>query len=172
MLTDVVQGTVITPPLDAQATRDGMNVLFRLADLGIPWIPSAVHANNTVLREQPQVVQRFVAGAAEAVYFTAKNPAVARAALRKVLELEDSDVLDAAYEAYALRLAAPRATISFEALAANIEAIRASGSTVTVRGPEDVAVNTYVDDLARTGFLQSSVGRRATAALTARDPMP
>jgi ABC-type nitrate/sulfonate/bicarbonate transport system substrate-binding protein len=158
MLTDVVQGTVITPPLDAQATHDGMNVLYRLADLGIPWIPSAVHANNAVLRDNPRLVQRFVAGAVEAVHFTAKNPAVARAALRNVLELEDPNVLDAAYDAYALRLAAPRATISFEALAANLEAIRASGGTVTVRGPEDVAVNTFVDDLTRTGFLQALWG--------------
>jgi ABC-type nitrate/sulfonate/bicarbonate transport system substrate-binding protein len=163
MLTDVVQGTVITPPLDAQATHDGMNVLYRLADLGIPWIPSAVHTNNVVLREQPRVVQRFVAASVEAVHFTAKNPAVARAALRRVLDLDDPGVLDAAYEAYALRLAAPRATISFDALAATIEALRASGGTVTVRGPEDVAVNTFVDDLERTGFLQALWGSELPA---------
>ena len=62
-----VQGIVITPPLDAQARKDGLNVLYDLADLNLPFVYSAVHAGDRLIRDNPQLVQRFVAAMAESV---------------------------------------------------------------------------------------------------------
>lgn len=158
MVADIVQGNVFTPPLDAQARRDGMNVLYDLADLGIPSIYSSIHASNTVIREHPDWVGRFVAAMAEAVYFTEKNPEAARQSLRNVLKLEDSAALDSAYQAYAVKHVNRRMSVPLDAVSAVIADARAEGTNVTVRGPEDVATNTFVDDLDRTGFLQQLWG--------------
>ena len=52
MAANMVQGVVVTPPLDVRAKNDGFNVLYRLVDLDLPFIYSSVHANSKILREQ------------------------------------------------------------------------------------------------------------------------
>jgi NitT/TauT family transport system substrate-binding protein len=158
LLMDVVQGNVLTPPMDARARQDGLNIVYDLADLGIPSIYSSAHASNTAIRDNPQMVQRFVAAMAEAVHFTEKSPEVARQALRKVLNLEDPDALDSAYRAYAQKHINRRLSVPFDAVSAGIEDAREQGSPVVARGPEDIATNQFADDLERTGFLQQLWG--------------
>jgi NitT/TauT family transport system substrate-binding protein len=158
VISNVAQAAAVTPPLDAQARRDGLNVIYHMEDLGLPFVYSALHSNVETIRNQPRAVQRFVAALAEAVYYTEKQPEVTRQVLRKVLELEESDALDAAYEAYARKHVNRRLTIPIDALDEGIEHAREQGTQVTVRGGADVATNQFVDDLERTGFLQALWG--------------
>jgi ABC-type nitrate/sulfonate/bicarbonate transport system substrate-binding protein len=157
MLADVVQGNVLTPPMDARARQDGLNVIYDLADLGIPSIYSSAHASNASIRERPQMVGRFVAALAEAVQFTEKHPDVARQALRKVLNLDDPDALDAAYQAYAIKHVNRRLSVPYEAVTAAIDDARAQGTPVVKRA-EEIATNQFTDELERSGFLQQLWG--------------
>jgi ABC-type nitrate/sulfonate/bicarbonate transport system substrate-binding protein len=157
-VSNIVQATAITPPLNAQAVKDGMSILYDLGDLGMPFLSNAIQANDALVREQPGVVQRFVAAAGEAVYFTSRNPELAREALRRAMDLEDPDALEAAFQAYARKHANPRLRFPMEAVSASLEAARAAGSPSTVRGPEEIATNQFADDLGRTGFLEQLWG--------------
>ncbi|HLH26171.1 MAG TPA: ABC transporter substrate-binding protein [Chloroflexota bacterium] len=154
LLAGVVGGIIITPPLEVQARKDGLNVVYELSDMNLPFIYSAVHAPNTLIRDNPQLVQRFVAAMADAVYFTEKNPDVARAALQKVLKLDDPESLDSAYNAYAKKLVNRRMTIPLSTVNDAINDAREQGTQVTVSGPEAIATNQFVDELDRNGFLQ------------------
>ena len=69
MATNIVQGVVITPPLDVRAKNDGYNALYRLIDLDIPFLYSSLHASTRTIRERPEMVQRMVAAFAEAIHF-------------------------------------------------------------------------------------------------------
>ena len=157
MIADIVQGNVLTPPMDARARQDGLNVIYDLADLGIPSIYSSAHASNAAIRERPQMVSRFVAALAEAVYYTEKHPEVARQALRRVLNLEDPDALDAAYQAYAIKHVNRRLNVPRDAVAAAIDDARTQGAPVVKRA-EDVSTNQFADELDRSGFLQQLWG--------------
>jgi len=157
MIADIVQGNVLTPPMDARARQDGLNVIYDLADLGIPSIYSSAHASNASIRERPQMVGRFVAALAEAVYYTEKHPDVPRQALRKVLNLEDLDALDAAYQAYAIKHVNRRLNVPRDAVAAAIDDARTQGAPVVKRA-EDVSTNQFADELDRSGFLQQLWG--------------
>ncbi len=162
MIADIVQGNVLTPPMDARARQDGLNIVYDLADLGIPAVYSSAHASNALIRDNPRLVGRFVAALAEAVHFTEKHPDVARQALRRVLNLEDPDALDAAYRAYAQKHVNRRLQVPLDAVAAGIEDARAQGTNIAVRGPEDIVTNQFADDLERTGFLQQLWGAELT----------
>ena len=164
MLANMVQGVAVPPPFDAQGRKDGMHVLYDLADLGLPFVYSAVHASNAAIQNNPRLVQRFVAAIAEAVHFTEKNPAIASQAMRRVLEIEDTDILDSAYQAYARKLVNRDLHVPFDAVDASIEDARTAGTTVTVRGAQDVATNVFVDDLARSGFLEALWGAELASA--------
>jgi NitT/TauT family transport system substrate-binding protein len=158
LLAGVVQGIIITPPLEVQARKDGLNVVYELSDMNLPFVYSAVHAPNTLIRDNPQLVQRFVAAMAEAVYYTEKHPDVAREALKKVLKLDDPESLDSAYNAYATKLVNRRMTVPLPIVGQAIEDAREQGTQVTVSGPEAIATNQFTDDLERTGFLQQVWG--------------
>jgi NitT/TauT family transport system substrate-binding protein len=154
LLAGMVQATAITPPLDAQARREGMNVIYEMNDLGLPSIYSALQTSDAMIKNGPQTVQRFVAAIAEVVQFTEKNPAVARQVLRKTLDLEDSDALDSAYQAYAVKYVNRSVRVPADAVVAALDDLREDGVQVTARGPDDITNNTFADDLERTGFLQ------------------
>jgi len=154
MIADVIQGHLIGPPFDAAARKDGYNVVYEISDLGLPSAPVAVHASNAVLRDNPRLVQRFVAAMAESVRFAEQNPAVAREALRKTMDLDDPDGLDSVYNSFAVKHANRSMLVSFEALRAGIEEVRTEGTPVTIDGPDDIATNAFVEDLQRTGFFE------------------
>ncbi len=154
----IVDATAITPPLDAQARREGLNVIYYMSDLGLPSIYSALHTSGQMVRSQPRTVQRFVAALADDVHYTEQHPGVARQVLRKVLELEESDALEAAYEAYARRHVNRSLAVPLDAVRAGIEEAREQGTQIAVRGAEDIATNQFAADLERTGFLRALWG--------------
>jgi ABC-type nitrate/sulfonate/bicarbonate transport system substrate-binding protein len=130
-----------------------LNIIYDLNDLGIPAVYSAAHTSAMLVREQPRLVQRFVAAIAEAVHYTEKQPAAARQVLRKVLDLDDSEALDSAYQAYAVKHVNRRLALPLDAVLAGIEDARATGTPVAVRGAEDITINTFAEELERSGFL-------------------
>ena len=74
MMAGIIQAAPVTPPLDARGKKDGLNVIYNLKELNLPFIYSSVHTNPKMMKERPQLVQRFVAVMAESVYFAEKNP--------------------------------------------------------------------------------------------------
>ena len=67
-------------------------------------------------------------------------------------------IVDAAYQAYAVRYVNRRVTVPFDAVSAALDDLREAGTQVGARGPEDVATNRFADDLERTGFLRQLWG--------------
>src|SRR5206468_9228119 len=82
MMGGIIQATPVTPPLNALGKKDGLNNIYNLKDLNLPFIYSSVHASSKLLKERPPLVQRFVAAMAESVYFVEKNPDKAKASLK------------------------------------------------------------------------------------------
>lgn len=157
LLQDLGHATMVTPPLDARARRDGLNVIYRLDDLNLPAIYSSLFTNNRLLKEQPEIVQKFVAAMAEAIHFVEKNPDRAKASVGKVLAIKDSESLQAAYDAYAKQLVNRRATIPVSRVAETIEAARQAGAQVR-RKPGETYDNSFAENLEKTGFLKDLWG--------------
>ena len=153
LLQDIVQATLIQPPLDVQGRKDGFNVIYHLNDLGFPFIYSSVFTNSRTLQEKPLLVQRFVAGLAETVYFVEKNPQQAMAAVGKTLSIKDPAVLQSAYDAYAMRLVNRRMIVPPKLVAETIETAREEGTSIRKK-PAEVFDNTFVENLEKSGFLR------------------
>ncbi len=157
LLQDLGHATMVTPPLDARARRDGFNVIYQLDNLNLPAIYSSLFTSNRLLKERPEVVQRFVAAMAEAVHFVEKNPERAKASVGKVLAIKDAESLQAAYDAYAKQLINRRVTIPASRVADTIEAARQSGAQVH-RKPSETYDNSFAENLAKSGFLKDLWG--------------
>jgi ABC-type nitrate/sulfonate/bicarbonate transport system substrate-binding protein len=157
MVANLVQGIIVTPPLDVRAKNDGFNVLYRLVDLDLPFIYSSVHANSKILREKPEVVQSVVAAFAEAIHFMEKNPEKAKRALATAMRVKDDEALRVAYNVYAKEIIDRRMIVPAAPVAESIERLRASGTHVRKK-PEEIYDNNFVQTLEKSGFLKDLWG--------------
>ena len=156
------QATMVTPPLDARAKRDGFNVIYHLDDLNLPAIYSSLFANDRIIRERPAVVQKFVAAMAEAVHFVEKNPEKAKASVTRVLALKDPESAQSAYDAYAKQLVNRRIGVPASRLKEAVEVARQAGANVR-RKPAETFDNSFAEHLYKSGFLKELWGAEMPA---------
>jgi ABC-type nitrate/sulfonate/bicarbonate transport system substrate-binding protein len=154
---DVGQATVVTPPLDARAKREGLNVIYHLDDLNLPSIYSSMFVNDRMIRERPAIVQKFVAAMAEAIHFVEKNPDKAKASISKVLALKDHELAQSAYDAYAKQMINRRIAVPVSRVTDTIENARQAGANVR-RKPAETYDNTFAENLEKSGFLKELWG--------------
>ncbi len=158
MVANQVQGVVITPPLDVRAKNDGYNITYRLIDLDIPFIYSSLHASSRSIRERPEMVQRMVAAFAEALSFTDRNPAKAKAAIGKIMRIKDEEALQVSYNVYTKDIVDRRMIVPANAVADSVELLRAQGTPVK-RKPEDLYDNSFANNLEKSGFQKELWGK-------------
>jgi NitT/TauT family transport system substrate-binding protein len=154
---DIGQATMVTPPLDARAKREGLNVIYHLDDLNLPAIYSSMFANDRTIKERPAIVQKFIAALAEAIHFVEKNPEKAKASVSKVLALKDQESAHSAYDAYAKQMINRRVAIPVSRVIDAIESARQAGANVR-RKPAETYDNSFAENLEKTGFLKELWG--------------
>ncbi len=151
MAANIVQGIVITPPLDVRARNDGYNVTYRLIDMDIPFIYSSLHASSQTIRERPEMVQRMVAAFAEAIHFTDNNPAKTKAAIAKAMRVKDEEALQVSYNVYTKDIVDRHMIVPSAAVAESVELQRRLGVPIKRRA-EDLYDNSFVNNLEKSGF--------------------
>jgi ABC-type nitrate/sulfonate/bicarbonate transport system substrate-binding protein len=157
MMGGIVQAAPVTPPLDARGKKDGLNNIYNLKDLNLPFIYSSIHTNSKNLRQRPQIVQRFVAAMAESIYFVEKNPDKAKGSLGKVLKISEPEILQSAYDAYAISLINRSMTVPPNALAEAVEVARENGTNIRKK-PAELYDNSFAEQLRKSGFLKELWG--------------
>jgi NitT/TauT family transport system substrate-binding protein len=157
MMAGIIQAAPVTPPLDARGKKDGLNLIYNLKDLNLPFIYSSLHTNAKTLKERPQLVQRFVAAMAESVHYVEKNPDKAKASLSKVLKISESEILQSAYDAYAVSLINRSMLVPVNALAEAVEVARDTGTAVRKK-PAELFDNGFAEQLSKSGFLKELWG--------------
>ena len=154
---DVFQATLIQPPLDARGRKDGFNVIYRLTDLGFPFIYSSLFTNSRSLRERPEIVQKAVAALAESIYFVEKNPQLAMNAVGRTLRITDADTLRSAYDTYARDLINRSMRVPAKMVSDTLDLARADGVIIR-RKPNEIFDNSFVEQLEKSGFLKELWG--------------
>lgn len=157
MMQGLTQATLLTPPMDVRARRDGFGLIYNLNELDVPAIYSSMFTNFKSLKERPALIQRFVAALAETVQFVEKNPDKGKAALAKVLSINDQEVLQSAYNAYAKALVNRRMLVPLNAVSQAVESAREDGTQIRRKAPE-IVDNGFAENLERSGFLKELWG--------------
>ena len=159
MLQGLTQATFLTPPMDVRAKRDGFSLVYNLNELGVPSIYSSMFTNAKGLKERQPLVQRFVAALAEAIHFLEMNPEKGKAALAKVLSINDQEVLQSAYDAYAKALVNRRVLVPVNGVTQAVENAREDGTQIR-RKPTEIVDNSFAEQLDKSGFLKELWGRQ------------
>ena len=158
MVANLVQGVVITPPIDVRAKNDGYNVLYRLIDMDIPFIYSSLHATSRTVRDRPEMVQRMVAAFAEAIHYVDKNPVKTKSAIAKIMRTKDDEALQVSYNVYTKDIVDRRMIVPGQAVNDSLELYRSLGIPIK-RKAEDIYDNSFVNHLEKSGFQRELWGR-------------
>jgi len=159
MVANLVQGVVISPPIDVRARNDGYNITYRLIEMDLPFVYSSVHAGSRFIRERPEVVQRMVAAFAEAVQFVDKNSTKTKAALAKVMRIKDEEALNSSYNVYGKEIVDRRMVVLAQAVAETVELVRGLGLPVK-RKAEELYDNSFVANLEKNGLQKELWGSK------------
>jgi len=158
MVANIVQGVVITPPLDVRAKNEGYHIAYRLIDLDIPFIYSSLHATSRLIHERPETVQRMVAAFAEAIHFTDRNPAKAKAAISKIMRVKDEEALEVSYKVYTKDIVDRHMVVPAQAVVDSVELQRSLGTPIK-RPADQLYDNSFVNNLEKSGFIKELWGK-------------
>jgi NitT/TauT family transport system substrate-binding protein len=159
VLAGVIDAANVTPPLEVQAKDDGLNIIYQLKNLPIPFIYSALHSNENMLNNHPQTVQRFVAAIAESTWWMQSHKPEAEQSITKQLGITDPAALDSAYQAYAVDYANPSTDIPMKAAQDSIDLAKTQGTPVQKNKADQIVDLRFVQDLQTSGFLEKMWGK-------------
>jgi NitT/TauT family transport system substrate-binding protein len=94
----VIDATIVSPPLDFQAKKQGYQILVNIADLKIPYPQLVIEATERYVRENPQTVKSFLKGFIEGVHYAASHKDETKKIMTKYLKTVDPEILDVTYQ--------------------------------------------------------------------------
>ena len=155
LLAGNIEATIISPPLDLMAKKDGFNILVNIPDLKIPYPQQTLETTDRFAREHPQIVKNFLKGYIEGVYFAAKNKDHTIKTILKYLKTSsDPEILDATYQSFV--------QVTDYSARPNLEGIRNAMDEVALRlpavknkKPEDFVNARFLNELEKEGFFKS-----------------
>jgi ABC-type nitrate/sulfonate/bicarbonate transport system substrate-binding protein len=100
----------------------------------------------------------MVAAFAEAISFSDRNPAKAKAAIAKVMRVKDEEALQVAYSVYTKDIVERHMIVPAQVVAESVELQRSLGTPIK-RKPDDLYDNSFVNNLDKSGFLRELWGK-------------
>jgi ABC-type nitrate/sulfonate/bicarbonate transport system substrate-binding protein len=93
-----VQAAVFGYPATSRAVKLGNRVLLHLPTLNIPYASTGVSTRGDIIRDDPDLVKRYLAAEVEAIALMKKDRAFTIKVLSKYLRTEDMDLLSESYD--------------------------------------------------------------------------
>jgi NitT/TauT family transport system substrate-binding protein len=152
-----IQGTLFSPPQNITAQREGFNALADVAELGLPFVHIGVATTRTFIRDNPEIVRRYVKSHIEAVAAMKTDREMAIKTLAKYLgQIKDRDVLIKSYEA-----AAPDNRISrkqypyLAGLQMALDLLAEENPKAKSAKPEDFVDSRFIKELDDSGYIDN-----------------
>ena len=150
-----IDATIISPPLDITAKKQGYQILVNIAELKIPYPQQVIETTDRFIRENPHTVKNFLKGFIEGVRYAASSKEETKKAIIKYLKTTDPEILEATYQSFV--------QVTDETCYPNMEGIRNAMDEVAQRvtavkskKPEDFVSTRFLKELEREGFFSQA----------------
>src|SRR6266496_2623194 len=136
-----VQGGVFGYPATSRAVKFGNRVLLHMPTLNIPYASTGVSTRGEIIRDDPDLVRRYLSAQIEAIALMKRERAFTMKLLSKYLRTNDMDILTESYDIqiakYMMKVPLPTA-----------DAVRSVLDELAERNPKakDLDPNKFFDD--------------------------
>ena len=148
-----IDATIVSPPLDLTAKKQGYQILVNIADLGIPYPQQIIETTDRFARENSHAVKNFLKGFIEAVRYVATHKAETKKIITKYLKTSDPEILEATYQSY-LQVTDYSAYPNLEGLRNALEEVAQRVPAAKSKKPEDFVDTRFLKELEKEGFLK------------------
>ena len=149
-----IDATIVSPPLDFTAKKQGFQILVNIAELGIPYPQTVIETTDRFIREQPQTVKAFLKGFAEAARYAAANKDETKKMITKYLKTSDSEILEATYQSY-LQVTDYSGQPNMQGIQNAMDEVGVRVPAVKTKKPEEFVDTRFLKELEKEGFFKN-----------------
>jgi NitT/TauT family transport system substrate-binding protein len=150
-----IDATIVSPPLDIAAKKQGFQILVNIADLGIPYPQQVLETTDRFNRENPQLVKNLVKGFIEGVRYAATHKDETKRIITKYLKATDPEVLEATYQSY-LQVTDYTANPSLPGIRNAIDEVAVRMPVAKSKKPEEFVDTRFLKELEKEGFFKTA----------------
>ena len=147
-----IDATLVSPPLDLTAKKQGYNILVNLADLGIAYPQQVIETTDRFIRENPLGIKNFLKGFIEGVRYAATHKDETKKLIAKYLKVDDSELLEATYQSY-LQVTDYSGYAKLDGVQNAMDEVGQRVAVVKTKKPEDFVNTRFLKELEKEGFL-------------------
>lgn len=149
----VIDATIVSPPLDFQAKKQGYQILVNIADLKIPYPQLVVESTERYVKENRQTVKSFLKGFIEGVHYAANRKNETKKIMTKYLKTVDPEILDIAYQNF-LETTDYSGRPNLDGIRNAMDEVAARVPAVKSRKPEEFVDTRILRELEKEGFFK------------------
>lgn len=148
-----IQAGILSYPAIGRARKLGHHVLLDIASLGVAYASTGMSTRGRVIREDPDLVRRYMSAQVEAIARAKRDKSLAMKVMGKYLRLTDPEVLSEAYDIYVNKhlLRVPLTTV--DALKGVLEELAARNPKAKEMDPRKFFDDSFVRQLQTSGFI-------------------
>jgi len=146
-----LDATLVSPPLDFVAKKQGLPILVNVAQLGIPYPQLVIETTDRLNRDNPKVVTGFLKGFIEAIYYGAKFKDETKKIITKHLKISDPEILDATYESL-IKVTDYSAEPNLEGIRNALDEVALRVPAVKTKNPQDFIDLRFLKELRTEKF--------------------
>jgi len=150
-----IEATIVSPPLDLTAKKQGYSILVNIADLGIPYPQQIVETTDRFVREKPQNIKNFLKGFIEGIGWVARNKDETKKIIAKYLKPGDPEILEATYQSY-LQVTDYSGYPNLEGMRNALDEVAFRVPSAKNKKPEDFINTRFLRELETEGFLRQA----------------
>jgi ABC-type nitrate/sulfonate/bicarbonate transport system substrate-binding protein len=153
ILAGALDATLVSPPLDLTAKKQGLSILVNIAELGIPYPQTIVETTERFNREHPQIVKSFLKGFIQGIHYAVTHKDETKKIVTKYLMTADPEILEATYQSF-LQVTDYSAYPNLEGLRNAIDEVATRVPAAKNRRPEDYIDTKFLKELEQEGFFR------------------
>jgi NitT/TauT family transport system substrate-binding protein len=151
-----IDATIISPPLDITAKKQGYQILVNIAELGIPYPQQIIETTDRFIREDPRTVRNFLKGFIEGVRYAGTHKEETKKVMMKYLKTTDPEILEATYQSF-VQVTDESGYPSLEGIRNAIDEVAQRVPGVKSKKPEDFINTRFLKELENEGFFKSAI---------------
>ena len=148
-----LDATLVSPPLDLTAKKQGFSVLVNVAELGIPYPQLVIETSDRFNRENPQTVKSFLKGFIEGVHYVATHKDETKKIITKYLKASDPEILESTYQSF-LQVTDYSANPNLEGIRNAVDEVAHRVPAAHGKKPENFVDLRFLKELQRENFFK------------------
>jgi NitT/TauT family transport system substrate-binding protein len=148
-----IDATIISPPLDIAAKKQGYPIIVNIAELGIPYPQQVIETTDRFMRDNPQTIKNFLKGFIEGVRFALTHKEETKKIITKYLKTTDPEILEATYQSF-VQATDQSAYPNMEGMRNAMDEVAARVPSIKNKKPEDFVNTRVLRDLDKEGFFK------------------